>query len=710
MTSSSRVSNPSLQVGHFIYRTSKVYRILAWNKDGALSIRVENTQTRETEEWSIKELFFSDQEILIASTEADLQAKVAHQLPLPNPSSSVQLPETLLKQADRIIGIVQRIEDEIERQKAAALLAGEKFSRTRIIKGMCATLKIAYTRYYAYRKRFNRFAGDRAAIAGSLRRSTWHHTTKSRAELHFIDTLILRYFLRKDLRLTPRRLLDTASDALKRTQGLWLDPTKCPGDIPHNLVEELLIDEAELPMQTILANPEKKELLTRVDEPKKTWLYPYLKWFVANAEEESIDDKYGEGTYESHFMVFDTFLHRATLPLQYVFADHLLLKVFSLDEETRTNSIRLWLTVLIDAYTRCILGMVLLPEHPCIESIQSALAHSVWPKELPPDWGGAGEWVCFGIPQMLFLDNAWAHQSHSLVNLARLISQAGRHTDITLVWRPPYKGRYGALIERYFRNLSEKIRTLPGSFFPGDVPSVRDAAKTACLLDRDIYSFILKMIVSYQNSPHSELGNMTPNQKWTEAIESLPILVPARTEKMQRLFWREYTDTREIGEKGIQAFGLDYSSPQLSSAQRIGMDGKPVEYGFRYEPSNISRLALFRDGEWAGDVFAKQLRLPNGAVRPVSMSELAVAKMLARKNRQLNRNPNFSWLDLIREVEELSEKRTDEKRKANRKPRRTPPNPQSPSRRPSAGRAMANPAPDQTDRANSELLVGFLGR
>ncbi len=191
---------------------------------------------------------------------------------------------------------------------------------------------------YDYRKRFNRFAGDRAAIAGSLRRSTWHHTTKSRAELHFFDTLILRYFLRKDLRRSPLKLLETAIDTLKRTQGLWLDPTKCSGDIPHDLVEELLLDEAELPMQTILANPEKKELLTRVDEQKKSWLYPYLKWFVASAGEEAIDDKYGEGTYESHFMVFDTFLHRATLPLQYVFADHLLLKVFSLDEETRNHA------------------------------------------------------------------------------------------------------------------------------------------------------------------------------------------------------------------------------------------------------------------------------------------------------------------------------------------------------------------------------------
>lgn len=288
-----------------------------------------------------------------------------------------------------------------------------------------------------------------------LRRSTWQQTTKSRAELYFIDTLILQYFLRKDLRLTPHRLLDVASDTLKRTQGLWLDPTKCPSDTPHDLLEELLLDENHLHGQMILANPEKKALLTHVDEPRKSWIYSYLKWFVASTGTESIDAKYGEGTYESHFMVFDTFLHRATLPLEYVFADPLLLKVFSLDEATRTHAIRLWLTLLIDAYTRCILGRALLPEHPCIESIQSALAHSLSPKELPPDLSVAGDWVCFGIPQMLFLDNAWTHQSHSLVNLARLISQGGRYADITLVWRPPYKGRYGALIERYFRNLSD---------------------------------------------------------------------------------------------------------------------------------------------------------------------------------------------------------------------------------------------------------------
>ena len=89
-------------------------------------------------------------------------------------------------------------------------------------------------------------------------------------------------------------------------------------------------------------------------------------------------------------------------PLQYVFADHYLLDVFIVDEATRSKISRLWLTVLIDAYSRCILGMALLEENPCIESIQSALLHAIWPKSSHTNLGIKGEWACYGIPRNSF--------------------------------------------------------------------------------------------------------------------------------------------------------------------------------------------------------------------------------------------------------------------------------------------------------------------
>ena len=150
-----------------------------------------------------------------------------------------------------------------------------------------------------------------------------------------------------------------------------------------------------------------------------------------------------------------------------MFADHWLLDVFSVDEATRQQPTRLWLTVLLDAYSRCVLGMALLPEAPSIMSIQQALHHAIWPKTAPQMLGLTAEWLCYGIPQQLYLNNAWAHHSHSLEQLARYISQEGEYNSVDLVFRAPYKGRYGALIERFFGNLSGQVKELlPRGFAP----------------------------------------------------------------------------------------------------------------------------------------------------------------------------------------------------------------------------------------------------
>ena len=137
-------------------------------------------------------------------------------------------------------------------------------------------------------------------------------------------------------------------------------------------------------------------------------------WFQHNPDQskKSIIERYGKNFYENQMQSFDTFVYKATLPLQHVFADHCLLDIFIVDEETRKISYRVWLTLFIDTYSRCILGMALFPDDPCIESIQSALMHSIWSKdkwleELDIDLPDEYKWECYGIPQTLSLDNAW---------------------------------------------------------------------------------------------------------------------------------------------------------------------------------------------------------------------------------------------------------------------------------------------------------------
>jgi hypothetical protein len=364
----------------------------------------------------------------------------------------------LTNTAERIFSIVDQVKKlmptakaNLEKKRNEKEKNGEparKEANSDVLREACALLEpksIVLSTFYRYINLIKRWHGDLTAIAVSFRRKDFRQMKLDKATLHFLDTIIPLY-----CRKRPAEIYRLGESALRyRTQGLWLDPAQCNGPIPMDLVSELKqVLNRELPMQALLGNEKKNGLLTKIKMPAMGLFYNYHRWFLAQPDlgRRALNDRYGEGTWESFFTIFDTFAHRATFPLQYVFGDHYLLDVFTIDKTTRSNLDRLWLTVLIDAYTRCILGAVLLYEEPCIDSIQSALLHAIWPKSSHTRYGIDKAWACTGIPQQLSLDNALAHHSHSLENLARLIGFQGKYQTIDLVFRPPYMARYGALI------------------------------------------------------------------------------------------------------------------------------------------------------------------------------------------------------------------------------------------------------------------------
>jgi transposase InsO family protein len=447
-----------------------------------------------------------------------------------------------------------------------------------------------------------------------------------------------------------------------------VDPEKCT-EVPANLVDELM--NVLIPIEVILQNPEKSALLTKIERPSRAGFYRYQRWFIANPEQGSklMIARYGQEYYEKYLMCFDTYVHLASLPLQYVFADHCLIDIFIVDDETRTTVFRVWVTLLIDCYSRSILGMAILNESPCIESIQSALANAIWDKtkflrELGLEYPEGNGWEIFGIPVSLSLDNAWAHLSLSLENLCRNISCHGRFTGIELNFRPPYKGRYGAVIERYFGNLQAKIKeaNLAGAIRNKSASGVRNSAKEAKLLLYDIKRAVAQLIVIYQNTPHSELDGMTPNEKWREGMASGWPQVPERNPANERLFWRGDPNTHRITRHAIHAFGLSFSSNELETCERIGTDGTVVEYSITYQPIDISRIALFRDGTYLFDLYAQRLRLPDNTYLQVSIADRQLALKIARSRDQANTD----WVAYVQEAQELNKKRGAEQKAAKR--------------------------------------------
>jgi Mu transposase, C-terminal len=133
---------------------------------------------------------------------------------------------------------------------------------------------------------------------------------------------------------------------------------------------------------------------------------------------------------------------------------------------------------------------------------------------------------------------------------------------------------------------------------------------------------------------------------------------------MDRLFMRLHPQTRQVRSTGIPAFGLNYWSAELGGIERIGRDGKAVQYTFRYDPTDISRIALFRNGEWVGDGNARELQQADGSYRKISLAEWKMAKRLVGSLEHQSEGQTPAELALLSDLQTLSQQRTHEKKVA----------------------------------------------
>src|SRR5260370_33664860 len=95
-------------------------------------------------------------------------------------------------------------------------------------------------------------------------------------------------FFGRGSQLTLLEIYKTARDLLNHTKNQWLDPTKCPGELPDNILAEL-VDE-DIPIEIVLNHAEKKVLLSTVKMPARSWFYDFLR--VYTTAPENVNDLY----------------------------------------------------------------------------------------------------------------------------------------------------------------------------------------------------------------------------------------------------------------------------------------------------------------------------------------------------------------------------------------------------------------------------------
>ncbi len=363
----------------------------------------------------------------------------------------------------------------------------------------------------------------------------------------------------------------------------------------------------------------------------------------------------------------------ADSPLAVAQIDHTPMDVIVVDEEHRQPIQRPALTVVIDVYSRMVLGFAIYLEKPSAFTAGLAIAHAVLPKE---DWlAGAGvkaEWPCWGKMRTIHCDNAKEFRG-------TVIGRACQDHDIAVEHRPPREPRYGGHIERGFGTWLTRARRLKGTTFSnveqkGDYDSEGRAIMTRAELEKWFTIYVTKV---YANNFHHGIKT-TPLAKYKDGIlgsgDHPGIGLPGRVAEPTAFM----LDFMPFEERTIQEYGVvidhiffwdDALRPWIHA--RDPEDSKrPRKFTFRIIPRDM-REVYFRDP--ATNTY---LAIPyrDRTRPPVSRWEIQAAEKRLRDTgyARVDEVLIFQAVEEMRKLEQESEQKTKKARRA-REMRHKPP-------------------------------------
>ncbi|WP_210397381.1 Mu transposase C-terminal domain-containing protein [Motiliproteus sediminis] len=265
--------------------------------------------------------------------------------------------------------------------------------------------------------------------------------------------------------------------------------------------------------------------------------------------------------------------------LAYVEIDHTPLDIIIVDKAGNPIQ-RPYLTACICRNTGAILGFYIGLEPPSYLTASLALKLAMLPKPLS-DEPGAKEWLMYGVPVILVVDNGAEFHSESFKRLTQAFGIDVRRCPRKTGW---LKGA----IERWFRTSNDQlIHTLRGTTLSN--PNMRgeyDSKKHACItLDglRRIFSYWVTNV--YHQQYHRSLGT-SPAARWAERMLIDHVKKVPDPDNLEPLLGDTQTD-RALSHTGVNFANMHYNSPELNAMFReVGK----TKVDFRYNALDLGRV------------------------------------------------------------------------------------------------------------------------
>jgi putative transposase len=290
---------------------------------------------------------------------------------------------------------------------------------------------------------------------------------------------------------------------------------------------------------------------------------------------------------------------------------------------------RPWLTIVIDAYSRCIMGVHLGFDAPSAQLVCLGLRHGILPKQYPATYKLQNEWGTYGLPQYLYTDGGKDFRSQHIEQVA---------TELGIALELRRKPSDGGIVERPFGTFNrEFFSTIPG-YTSSDVPTRSPTAETdACLTLLQLEQLLVRYIVDrYNQQIDARMANQTRIGRW-EAGRSAQLALLGERDLDICLMRR---DQRTVYRNGyIQLANLTYQGEHLG-----GYAGENAIV--RYNPRDITTVLVYqlRDGK---EVFLTRAHAQGLETEILSYAE---AKSLSRGLRKEGKAiSNRSILDEVRD-------------------------------------------------------------
>lgn len=298
---------------------------------------------------------------------------------------------------------------------------------------------------------------------------------------------------------------------------------------------------------------------------------------------------------------------------------------FSETDGTTSRAIanRAWFLPVIDTATRCIIGYSVSQEtnynqYDVIRAVKNAIlphkkmTFTVPELEYPANIGFPSDvlpetkFACF---DRIMLDNAKAHLSTLVID--RMTRMLGSIMDFGSVATPEVRG----IVERFFGSLEtrgfHKLNMTTGSS-SSDLKR-KDAEKKALQsgITFDLVCELLEiLVVQYNNTPHSGIGNKTPLECMTRRIREAGLYpsiadeaVIANIYKLENRFEERIVRGGKGGKRAYVSYaGVEYRSNELSSGDKyIGH-----QITLEINPADISTIEAYDNtGVYIGKLKAR---------------------------------------------------------------------------------------------------------